>query len=522
MKLSVPIVLPIAIIAALAASCASTAKKAPGAPLRLAGMFSGSPILQRGAPVPVWGWGEPGREVIVGFSGAEARGVADAAGKWEAVLPAMPASAEGRALTVEYAAPGGKALKNRAAPERLIREGVIVGDVWYCSGQSNMEFGIGGADDRDIVLEDVDFPSLRIFLAPKDATPLPRADVLSGSWAPASPSSVLSGGWSGFSAVALAYGRKLYKETGVPQGLIQAAYGGSPIEAWIPVEELKSTKGLERWASQVSNAEKKWAKAKETDPEAIHPWAPINDYSKLKPGACSNALLSPVAPYAVSGVLWYQGESDVGKGPVYATEMEALIAGMRRLFRNPSMPFYFTQIAPWKYGDGLAGLSLPGLWKAQYATLSVPGTAMALTVDVGDPGDIHPRIKVPVGERLALFALRDVYGERDVDAEGPVASALRVEDGGRRIVVSFAFAEGGLRTSDGEAPRGFRAAGLGGAYSEAEATIGPMEGKNATVIVEPEKPLPEGSLRYAWLNAPEVNLLDSNGLPARPFEESFR
>jgi sialate O-acetylesterase len=486
-------------------------------------MFSGSPILQRDAPVPVWGWGEPGREVLVSFSGAEARAAVDSSGRWEAVLPPMPANEEGRSLAVEYAAaPGKKTPKKPGAAERSIREGVIVGDVWYCSGQSNMEFGIGGADDRDIVLEDIDFPSLRIFLAPKDATPLPRADLLAGSWRSASPSSVLSGGWSGFSAIALAYGRKLFKETGVPQGLIQAAYGGSPIDAWIPAEELKSTKGLERWASQVSAAEKKWAKAKETDPAAVHPWAPINDYSKLKPGACHNALLAPVAPYAVRGALWYQGESDVGKGPVYATEMEALIGGMRRLFRNPAMPFYFAQIAPWKYGDGLAGLSLPGLWKAQYAALSVPGTAMALTVDLGDPSDIHPRIKVPVGERLALFALRDVYGGTDLDAEGPVVSALRVEDGGRRIVVSFAFAEGGLKTSDGEAPRGFRVAGPDGIFADAKAAIGATEGRAGTIVIELDKPLAEGKLRYAWSNAPDANLSGANGLPARPFEESFR
>ncbi len=512
----------LALCAALC-SCVSpgAAKAPPSPPLRLSGMFSGAPILQRGVPVPVWGWGEAGRRVAVKFAGAETIATADGSGRWEAVIPEMEASAEGRELVIEYA-DAAAVKKTKGAPERIVVADVVVGDVWYCSGQSNMEFGINGADDRETVLDDVDDPSLRLFMIPKDATPTERAEPLSGSWKPSSASAAMAGGWGGFSAVALAYGRKLLRETGVPQGLIQAAYGGSPIDAWIPYEELKATEGLERYAAQISNADKKWAKAREADPNAPHPWSPINSYAKLKPGTCHNAMLAPVAPYALRGVLWYQGESDVGKGAIYTKEMEALFAAMRRLFRNPSLAFYFAQIAPWTYGDGAAGRSLPGLWKAQYAALSMPNAAMALTVDLGDAGDIHPRRKIPVGERLALFALRDVYGKA-VDAEGPVFAGARAEEGGKRIVVSFACAEGGLRIADGaDGLRGFLVAGADGAFVSAEARIGPMEGKLATVVLEPPRPVAAGTIRYAWANVPEAGLADSGGLPARPFEEDFR
>jgi len=516
---SVATAFALALCSALCSCVSPGASKAPPSPpLRLSGMFAGSPILQRGLPVPVWGWGEAGRRVAVRFAGAETIATADESGRWEAIIPAMEASAEGRELVVEYA----DAAAGKKAKGAIVVADVVVGDVWYCSGQSNMEFGINGADDRETVLDDVDDPSLRLFMIPKDATPTERAEPLSGSWKPSSASAAMSGGWGGFSAVALAYGRRLLRETGVPQGLIQAAYGGSPIDAWIPYQELKATEGLERYAAQISASAKKWAKARESDPTAPHPWSPITAYAKLTPGTCHNAMLAPVAPYALRGALWYQGESDVGKGAIYTKEMEALVSAMRRLFRNPSMAFYFAQIAPWTYGDGAAGRSLPGLWKAQYAALTIPGTAMALTVDLGDAGDIHPRRKIPVGERLALFALRDAYGKA-VDAEGPVFAGARAEEGGKRIVVSFANAEDGLKLAEGaDGLRGFLVAGADGAFASAEARIGPMEGKLATVVLEPPRPVAAGTIRYAWANVPDAGLADSGGLPARPFEEAFR
>jgi sialate O-acetylesterase len=478
------------------------------APLEISAMFGDGMVLQRERPLPLWGRGEAGLRVRASFAGQEKSAAVGGDGRWEIAMDPLPASSEARDFSIGYDSSDPSA-KGYAVPGPILVENVLVGDVWYCAGQSNMEFGMGGIVDLGEELDDSDYPLIRLFLAAKSANGVPQPDPR-GEWREAGSENLTSGGWYGFSAVAFAYGRKLIKETGVPQGLIQAAYGGSPIDAWIPPEELRSTKGLERFLAAYNQTERKWADAKAKDPAAPHPLGAISDPGRLKPATCYNALLAPIAPYAIRGALWYQGESDVGKGPVYAIEMGALIAALRRLFRDPALPFYFAQIAPWKYGGN--GLSLPGLWKAQYAALSIPGTGMAVTADLGDGNDIHPRNKKPVGERLALIALRDVYGRTDVDAQGPLALRAAAKDG--EAIVAFSGADEGLVTPDGMDPRGFSLAGSDGAFGPASAHI---QGRSVVLKAQGgEKP---AWVRYAWNDLPmDANLYDAHGLPARPFE----
>jgi sialate O-acetylesterase len=448
--------------------------------------------------------------VLVSFDGQEKWAVVDEQGRWEILLDPMPAKAEGHELVARY---------DPLAPENsgyelsglVAIEDVLVGDVWYCSGQSNMELGMGAIQDREAELEDSDYPLLRLYLHPKAASGVAQREP-SGAWMVAERSTLLTGGWNGFSALAFCYGRALFKASGVPQGLIQAAYGGSPIDAWIPPEELRSRPGLSRFAAVYDKAERQWQEARRADPGAPHPWGAITDYAKLKPTSCYNAMLAPFAQMALRGVLWYQGESDVGRGELYALEMEALIDGMRRVFRNPGLYFYFVQVAPWNYGGN--GQALPALWKAQYQAALIPGTGLALTSDLGDPADIHPRNKRPVAERLALWALRDIYG-LGVDPEAPLLEGLERADDGGSLVLRIGHVQGGLATVDGLAPRGFFLAGPDGAAIPAIASITPS-GKG--IVIDMDGWEGPGSLRYAWNGLPDANLADERGMPLRPFE----
>lgn len=474
-------------------------------PLKTSRLFLNNMVLQREVPVPVWGTGHPGLTVEVRFRDQVKRSVVDEEGRWMVWLDPMEASTRDEEMTISYVLSERDRRRIAGEPEVRVLRGVLVGDVWLCAGQSNMEMGMAAIADRDRELEDIDYPHIRLYLIPKSTGPFPERDV-PGAWFPSEREYLVTGGWFGFSAVAYTFGRKLHKELGVPIGLIQAAYGGSPIHAWIPEEELRAFPELARYAEMIDEARAEYEEALKRDPAARHPWEGITDYDKLKPATIYNAMVAPLVPLALKGVIWYQGESDVGDGPLYTVKMRALIQGLRRLFGDPALPFYFAQIAPWDYGtEGL----LPRFWEAQAAVLEVPHTGMAPTVDVGDPDDIHPRRKREVGERLALLALHDVYGREDIDPLPPTAVRVVREPSGVRVV--FAHAER-LVTHDGNPPREFSVVRSSGEVVPAAALI---EGQS--VLLQVEHPEEVREVRYAWRNTPEVNLFDESGLPAMPF-----
>lgn len=460
-------------------------------PLTVSRLFTDRAVLQRDRAVPIWGTCAPGLGVTLSFGDQRVTTVAGADGRWRVDLAPRPADAEGRDLLIQASDGGEKRLSD-----------VVVGDVWLGAGQSNMELGMAAIAGRAQEMKDLKYPSLRLYLIPKSASGRSRSEVF-GVWVPSDRASVTSGGWSGFSAVAYTFGRRLQRELGVPVGMIQAAYGGSPISAWIPPEDLAGDPAYSSYASRILQADRDHSRALGTDPQARHPFDDPVNTADLGPASVWRAMVEPLGPLALKGVLWYQGETDVGEGPFYAKKMTTLIQGWRRTLGQPGLPFYFVQLAPW---SGYGGDSLPRLWAAQSDVLTVPATGMALTVDVGDFDDIHPANKRPVGERLALQALAKTYG-RPLSADGPVFAGWNARKTG--AFVSWT-AQGGLATADGAPPTAFELFDAGGTWVQAQARLA----EGGVVL---EGPGGVTAVRYAWSAAPKVNLTDAAGLPARPF-----
>jgi sialate O-acetylesterase len=467
--------------------------------IKLAPIFTDNVVLPRDVPVPVWGSGQPGKSVSLRFMDQEKSALVDAAGRWKILLDPMPANAEDNDLVIGY---------GESDPDPIAREGVLVGDVWIGAGQSNMEFGVSMLEDRATELKDAKYPLVRLFLVPKIQSPV-RSEALPGFWLPCERANLTTGGWSGFSAIGFMFARELFKNTGIPQGIIQTAYGGSAIEPWIAPEELAAFPGLARWNDLLVSVEADYKRALARDPAARHPWEGMNDYDKLKPAVLYRSLIEPIAPFPVKGVVWYQGESNVGDGAAYAEKLRALIASYRRTFANPDLPFFYAQIAPW----GSYGGSLPALWAAQESALKIKGTGMAVTVDVGDPGDIHPKNKRPVADRLAFLALKYVYGMKA--PESPYVSSF--EASGKGLTLALAETDGGLKTSDGKPVRGFRLSADGSAFYPAQAAI---EG-DRVLLTCPQLDKPTAA-DYAWQDVPDGNLVGGSGLPARPWKGSLR
>ena len=300
-------------------------------------------------------------------------------------------------------------------------------------------------------------------LVPKVQVPAPAKDV-KAEWLVCSPKTVAAGGWGGFSAALYYFGQRLHKELDVPVGLIDSSWGGSPIEPWT--------------------------------------------VSGKKGGGMYNGMIAPVKPLAIRGVIWYQGEANVGNGLKYYDKMKALIGGWRKVW-GYDFPFYFVQLAPFSgYGPG----SLPPLWEAQVASLKIPGTGMAVTTDiVHNIGDIHPRNKHDVGNRLALWALAKEYGKKDLVYSGPLYKSMKVE--GDKVRLSFAHVGGGLKSRDGKPLSEFEIAGGDGKFLPAQAAI-----DGDTVVVEAKEVASPTQVRFGWRNGASPNLVNKEGLPASPFQ----
>jgi alpha-L-fucosidase len=382
--------------------------------ITLPSLFGDNMVLQRDKPVPVWGWADPGATVKVSFERQAKSAVADASGRWQILLDPLPASAEPRTLSVSSPA-GTKDIAN-----------VLVGEVWLCSGQSNMEYGIANCLNAQEEIAAANDPGLRLFLVPKLGSDLPQKDV-NANWKVGSPQAVAEGGWGGFSAVAYYFGRELRKNLKVPVGLVDSCYGGTMIESWVPGEAWRSVKELE----------------------------------KTKPSSnLFNAMIAPLAPYALRGAIWYQGESNMNDGMLYFHKMRALIGGWREVWRKPpglavsvpgdDFPFYFAQLTSFANGGefvmtapaGNFGWPWPTLREAQVKAMEIPHTGMAVTMDIGRADkDQHAMNKQDVGKRLAQWALAKDYGKK-VAFSRPIYRGCQVK--GREVRITFDHAEGGL------------------------------------------------------------------------------
>lgn len=479
------------------------------ADVTLAPPFQDHAVLQRDKPLPVWGRAAPEEKVTVEFMGQRIGTTADADGRWIVYLEPVPAASEPATLTV-------------TGKNTVTLQDVLVGEVWLASGQSNMEWPVMKSDDADAEMADARFPHIREFNAANTVADQP-ADTVAGSWTPCTPGTA-----GNFSAVGYFFARALHRKLGVPVGILNSTWGGTPIESWTDATTLKSTDAWPaidaRWQeAQAAHPERAanypaemaaWKeaeeKAKATKTKNPVPWprAPAGPGTPYAPSGLFNAMIAPLQPYALRGAIWYQGESNASRPAEYAEVFPAMIRAWRAQWNQGDFPFYFVQLASYTVANDATGRSWAWLREAQTKALALPNTGMAVAIDIGDPKDIHPRNKQEVGRRLALIAKAKVY-EIPVDCSGPVFVAARRE--GAAVRVSFAQAADSL-TAGGKPLQAFELAGADQKFYPASARI---EG-DTILVTAPEVPEP-AAVRYAWSNNPDANLFNGTGLPAAPF-----
>ncbi|NLE41308.1 MAG: sialate O-acetylesterase [Lentisphaerae bacterium] len=494
------------------------------AEVTLPDVFASGMVLQRETPVAVWGSAAPGETVRVAIADASAEAVAGTNGAWRVDLPAMPA--------------GGPHTMTVAGKNTVQLKDVLVGEVWLCSGQSNMSHPIKFYDIHPGVKEDIaaaDFPTLRLY-----------CKQTGHRWAPCSPATLPD-----FSAVPFYFGRELLRELDVPVGLVVCAQIGSAIEQWIPMDEIEKSdwgrKMIEVQASEAFKAaqlelrreNEAWTKKRQMWEMSVavgmedsgqvplrKPVPALIARNQRQLGNLFSSSLAPVIPYSVRGFAWYQGEANVGDAD-YAEKLELMVATWRRLWGQGAIPFHSVQIAPCGYKADF--FVLPDFWEQQMRAAKAMGVSWVVpSIDIGEPTfNIHPPNKREFGRRLARSALANTYGRKDVAWSGPVFKSAARE--GSALRLQFHHADGGLAASDGQPLAWFEVAGKDGKFASASAMI---EGDAVVVSGAPAIAEPV-AVRYAWRQTPGYtagvfgptgpvpNLVNSAGLPAYPFQTSL-
>ncbi len=483
------------------------------AAVQLASPFTSHMVLQRGQPVPVWGTGEAGERVSVEFAGQIKNTATNSAGHWRVDLDPLDASAEGRALIV----------KGSQTPEPLVLDDVLVGEVWLCSGQSNMVHTVSksayrwaGVLDEEAEIAAANYPLIRMFTGEAAKAYEPQARI-GGVWQVCSPETVPA-----FSAIGYFFARDLQRELGVPVGILSLSYGASCAEAWVAREALAGDPRLrpmlEKFDAEVAafralpktdtsaQAETRSQDVNAAAPKPKAPKDPVQD--QHNPTVMFNGMIAPVIPYAMRGVLWYQGESIAGGADgvaLYPRVQATLIDDWRTLWQQGDFPFYIVQLA------GQARPSnRPEVREAQATVLRLKNTGMAVATDVGEERNVHPRNKQAVADRLVRIALANTYG-KPIEYSGPRYESMSVEPGGA-IRLKFSHTTGGLVARDGVL-KWFEVAGADGKFFPAEATI-----DGDSVVVKSTEVADPKTARYAWVNFPNGgHLYNGAGLPAAQF-----
>lgn len=494
------------------------------ADVQLASPFTDHLVLQREVIAPVWGTGTPGEKVTVTFAGQKLKTKVGADGAWRVELKPLKASSESRTLVVKGSM--------TAAPVTLAD--VLVGEVWLASGQSNMDFTVAktekyyfaGVMNEAEEVAAANHPRIRMFTGEWKKSYEPEARV-GGEWQVCTPETVRE-----FSAVGYFFARRVQQELDVPVGIVKLTFGASCAQAWVRREAMAADP---RMAAELAKFDEQ-VKAYRGDPDgkakydaAIAAWKIAADVAKANgtkaprgprnpdpvqdqhnPTVMFNGMVAPIVPYAVRGVIWYQGESITGPKELFPVWNATLITDWRTLWGR-ALPFYFVQLA----GHD-AKSNGPEVRAMQAEALKLPATGMAVAIDVGEKKDVHPKNKQAVGDRLARLALAKTY-KHDVVCSGPVlASVAREPDHGLRV--TFAEVHGGLVAKGSAALGGFEVAGADGKFIAAEAKI---EG-DAVVASAPTVPAPT-HVRYAWAGWPEgANLYNAAGLPAAPFRAEVK
>jgi sialate O-acetylesterase len=457
--------------------------------LQAAPVFQDHMVLQRGRENPIFGKALPGSIVQVLVDGKERRTKADLAGKWTLRLPLLKEEGPYR-------------IEIKAGGEVKVFKDVLVGEVWLCSGQSNMEFPLIRSLNGAKEVAKASDPMLRLLHVQRARSPKPSWN-FKGSWKPCTPESARK-----FSAVAYFFGRELRKKLGVPVGLIASSWGGTPVEAWTSHPSLaadpEGRRTLEIWKRIDHNypkALRRWQEARRKKKRAGR--RPAGPSHKNHPAGLFNAMIHPLIPFGIRGVIWYQGENNAGRAHAYRRTFPLMIRDWRRHW-GEEFPFFFVQLANFRAQNPKSWAELR---EAQALALRLPKTGMAVSIDIGNPGDIHPKNKQEVGRRLALQARKKVFGEKDLIAEGPRFVGFER----RNKAVLLRFASGGSKLVL-RGTSGFELAGKDQKFYPAKPRL---VGKNLHLeSAEVTEPL---AVRYAWDAAPAASLFNKEGLPAPPF-----
>lgn len=524
------------------------------AKVKPASLFTDHMVLQGQIAIPVWGWADAGERVSVSFGGKTESTVAGADGAWRVNLPAAEYSDAPRELVI-------------TGNNTVTLKDVLVGDVWLASGQSNMGFPLNSAHNAAEEIPKANDPQIRFFKV-KLATAAEPLNTVSGNWEACTSQSAAN-----FSAVAYLFARDIRASVKHPIGVIGSYWGGTACQAWTPISALQKTPPMQKFVDQYEKAlaahkaavgnpslvaeyekaEKKWKaevapgfnaankqwtadsaaarasgkpippKPVPATPEPINPDPTALPNSSSRPGVPSviyNAMIDPCAPYAIKGVIWYQGEANGGAGLEYRDLFPRLIAGWRQRWGQGDFPFLYVQLPNWSAG-GADHDEWAYLREAQQLTLSLPNTGMAVTIDIGDPNDVHPKDKLHVAQRLALVARHVIYGQT-LDWSGPMFESLTIQ--GAEAHVRLNHAEGGLSIAAPpwqpagaarvltDEPTGFVVAGEDHVFHPAHARL--ADGQIIVTSADVAHPV---AVRYGWLNSPVCNVYGKSGLPLAPF-----
>ena len=522
----------------LAASCAARAD------VTLAPLFTDHAVLQRDKPVPVWGKADPGENIVVRFKQQVRQAVAGSDGRWEVLLDALPADSAGADLMA-------------AGKNTVTLHDIVVGEVWLCSGQSNMEFTVSRAQNAKDEIAAANFPLIRHIKVRNTEADTPADTVATSGWQPASPQTAGS-----FTAVGYFFARDIFQKLNVPVGLVHSSWGGTPVESWMSPAALASDPRfkivIERWQQNVAAyaankaafdsalimwntaaaaakseaaAKSQTAKPKQTAEQHFAPWlkknpkprAPRGPGDSWTPTGLFNGMINPLLPYALRGALWYQGESNADHASEYHALFAAMITAWRAHFGQGDFPFYWVSLANYIVPTDPTDTTYAFLREAQTQTLVLPNTGQALAIDVGNPDDIHPTNKQDVGRRLALLAKNRVYGITGDDTGPTFVSAAREgaahstgptgspqAGSGQALRVKFTHASG-LIAHD----KPVSSLEVAGADKKFFPATGKIE--HDTLLVSAREVKEPVAVRYAWKNSPDANLYNGAGLPAVPF-----
>lgn len=477
-----------------------------GAPaeVRLPALLQDGVVFQSGMPIHLWGMADPNEAITAEFRGASMSTKADSLGRWSIYL--KPSEA------------GGPYQVKISGTNTVLIKDVLVGEVWLASGQSNMEFSTEQLRDAEKELAQADLPEVHLFTVEKGATEYPQTDLSSTGWRRCNAKTAAP-----FSAVGFLFAREIHQRRKVPIGVIESAWGGTSIESWtsltaigrdpamMPLVEARGQRMEQQaeWELRRKRIDTEAAAARaKGQPEPSLPWRPDPPMWSL--GQLYNAMIAPLTPFPIRGVLWYQGEQNTrrdGRPELYGRQLKTLIEDWRQRWAVGDFPFLFVQLANFRSNDTEDWATVR---EGQRSALEVRNTGMAVAIDVGDPDDVHPLNKQEVARRLALIARAEVYRE-PIESSGPLVHLVTREPGALRVW--FDHVGEGLVVR-GPALSGFEIAGADGNFHPAQARI-----DGESVVVHNDEVKEPKLVRYGWANDPRCELFNKNGLPASPFVE---